>query len=169
MPHADLWEASLPCCAHPQTAATLSSGGASGSRTALSLSSFILETPGRRCWGRAAEPLEQAAQRGRARTPLRRPRPARAEQSSAAARRPHSSPAASPGPWPRPAQPPPFHRGRARCAFNSPGPLAPSLGRAWERARTRTAPRRPTNGRNALGRRASEGGAERIGVHWTSM
>lgn len=149
-----------PVCAHPQTASTLSSGGASGSRTALSLSSFMLETAGQRSRGRAAEPPEQAAQRGRARTPLGQPRPARAQLSSAAARRPYSSPDASPGSWPRPAPPPPFHRGGARGASYSPGPLAPSPGKAWERARTRTAPRRPTNGTTAPGRRGRGGGAE---------
>lgn len=48
----------------PHAAATLSSGGASGSRTALSLSSFMLETPARRRRWRAAQPPERAAQQG---------------------------------------------------------------------------------------------------------
>lgn len=116
---------------HPlHAAATLSSGGASGSRTALSLSSFMLETPARRRRWRAAQPPESSAaagagsSAGRALTPLSRPRPARAAHSSAAARRPHSSPATSPGPRPHPAPQPPFHPGGARPPSSNPGQLA---------------------------------------------
>lgn len=109
----------------PHAAATLSSGGASGSRTALSLSSFMLETPARRRRWRAAQPPERAAQQGA--RGLHSAGPAPPEQrtaSSAAARRPHSSPATSPGPRPHPAPQPPFHPGGARPPSSNPGQLA---------------------------------------------
>lgn len=82
-PPANLWGRRCPGRAHPGAAATLHSGGASGSRTALSLSSFMLETRAQRPRGRAAQPPAPAAERGRARTPLGRPRPASPEQLTA--------------------------------------------------------------------------------------
>lgn len=108
---------------------SLSSGGESGSRTALCLSSVMLETPARRSHWRAAQPPERAAQlssntRGLLRpTSLARP----PEHSAAQQRLAGPSAARSPALELRPASPLLFHRSREDPAF----PIAPPPGKSF--------------------------------------
>lgn len=130
---ADLRGAPLPGRAYPDAAATLSSGGASGSRTALCLSSVMLGDPG----ATSREASSAAAGAGsseRVRADSTRPAPPRLSCSQdppqPGSRRWNSAP---------PSAAAALSPGLSTVGLLQYGPLAPLGKSAPERARTRTA------------------------------
>lgn len=131
---ADLRGAPLPDRANPDAAAaTLSSGGASGSRTALCLSSVMLGDPGAKS-REASSAAAGAGSSARVRADSTRPAPPRLSGSQdppqPRSRRWNSAP---------PSAAAALSPGRSTVGLLQYGPLAPPGRRAPERARTRTA------------------------------